>query len=235
MKMNRSGNWSLLLLCAFGTLSCGPQINPAAKADVDRQVLSLTHKKNAYPKLELFVPRPLAVGQWTQMKMVDEKGQASIHTYKITGESGGAFWFEVVNESYFGKSVTKILLLFGDRKNPNTMEIRQVVTKDKDGQVNVLEGPMLTLMKSMWSDTVNLLSITWEGQQQEDVTVLSGKFAGCYKVRSDANFGPFHSASMTWSHPAVPINGLVKSVSLNRPSTLELIAFGDKGAKSEIP
>jgi hypothetical protein len=235
MKPHSSRHWTLLLLASLGILACGPRIDPAAKADVDRRLSLLTAKKNAYPPLDLFVPRPLAVGQWTQMKLVSDKGEAAIYTYKIVGELDGAYWFEVVNDSYFGKTVTKILLFIGDRKNPSTMEVRQVMTKDKDGKVNVFEGSMLSLMKSMWNDTINLLSIAWEGQPREDVKVLAGKFASCFKVRSEANFGPFHAASMSWSHPAVPINGLVRSAGIDRPNSMELIAFGDKGAKSEIP
>lgn len=34
---------------------------------------------------------------------------------------------------------------------------------------------------------------------------------------------------------AVPINGLVKSVGIDNPNTIELVAFGDSGATSELP
>lgn len=235
MTPHSSWHWILPLAFFFEMVACAPRIDPAAKADVDRRLSLLTRTKKSYPILELFVPRPLAVGQWTQMKLVSDKGQPSIHTYKIVGESSGAYWFEIVNEEYSGKTITKILLFIGDRKNPDTIEVRQVKMKNPDGSVNVFEGSMLSLMQTRWKELVNLLSIKWEGQEREDVSAMAGKFAGCFKVRSEANFGPFHAASISWSHPAVPINGLVKTTGIDHLATMELVAFGEKGAVSEIP
>jgi len=166
---------------------------------------------------------------------MDDKGQPSIHTYKIVGESGGAYWFEVVNETYVGRTVTKMLIFFGDRANPATMEIRSVKMKDKDGRISEFDGPMISLMKSMWQGSLSMLTVSWQGLAQEDAAVVAGTFAGCYKTRTDANFGPFHAAATTWSHPSVPINGLVKSVGVDHPNSMELIAFSDTGAVSEIP
>jgi hypothetical protein len=228
---------SLLLAVALatGTLACGPSIDPAAKADIDRRVALFAPTQNSFPAAPTFAPRPLAVGQWVQTKLVDDKGRPSLMTLKIVGADGGAFWVENVNEAYTGKTVTKMLVFFGDRSNPSTMDIRQVKMKDKDGQVNQFDGPMISLMKSMWKGTLSTLTVSWQGLPQEDMTVIAGNFAGCFKARSDASFGPFHAAATSWSHPAVPINGLVKSVGIDNPNTIELVAFGDSGATSELP
>jgi hypothetical protein len=40
---------------------------------------------------------------------------------------------------------------------------------------------------------------------------------------------------MSWSHPAVPLSGMVRSVGIDRPNTMELVAFGLSGAVSELP
>jgi hypothetical protein len=40
---------------------------------------------------------------------------------------------------------------------------------------------------------------------------------------------------MSWSHPAVPLSGMVKSQGIDSPTTMELVAFGESGAKSELP
>jgi hypothetical protein len=222
-------------LLSISAVACGPSIDPAAKADIDRRVSLFAPGSNVYPAVASFTPRPLTVGQWTQLKLTDDKGQPSILTYKIVGAEADAYWVEVVNESYLGKNVTKMLLYFGDRANPASMEIRSVRIKDKDGRVTPFDGPMISLMKSMWQGVLTTLTVTWQGLPQEDVAVVAGHFAACYKARTDASFGPFRSAATSWSHASVPINGLVKSVGIDHPNTMELVAFGETGATSEIP
>jgi hypothetical protein len=135
---------------------------------------------------------------------VNDKGEPALVTYKIVGEDGGAFWVEVANESYYGKTVTKILLFPGDRMNPNTMEIRAVKMKDKKGQVTEIEGPMLQLMKSMWQSSINMLAVSWQGLPQESMPVIAGTFTDCFKARTDASWGAWHAVSTTWMHPAFP-------------------------------
>jgi hypothetical protein len=40
--------------------------------------------------------------------------------------------------------------------------------------------------------------------------------------------------SLSWSHPTVPLSGLVRSRRINKPGIMELVAFGEVGAQSEI-
>jgi len=42
------------------------------------------------------------------------------------------------------------------------------------------------------------------------------------------------SVADTWSHPAVPLTGTVRSQGVDRPFTMELVAFGLSGATSEF-
>lgn len=224
-----------LLLFALSLLACGPSIDAAAKADIDRRVSALAVSGQVFPAPTVFAPKPLVAGQWTQHKLTNDKGEISLVTYKIVGEEAGAYWVEVANESYYGKTVTKLLLVVGDRMNPNTMEIRAVKSKDKKGKVTELQGPAVQMMRSLWQGTVSTLAVAWQGLPQESVTVVAGHFAGCLKARTDASWGPWQAASMTWMHPAVPINSLVKSEGIDKPTTMELVGFGDAGATSEIP
>lgn len=226
---------ALVGLASLAVSACGPSIDAAAKADIDRRVAALAPATRTVPAPAGFAPKPIAVGQWAQHKLLSDKGEPSFSTYKIVGEEGGAYWVEVVHEAYTGRTVTKMLLFMGDRMNPSTMEIRAVKMKDKDGRVSTVEGPMLQLMKSMWQGVVNSLVISWQGLPQEDASVPAGNFAGCFKARTDASWGPWKSAATSWSHAEVPINGLVKSVGIDHPNTMELVSFGDSGATSEIP
>ena len=225
----------LFLVGSVCLLACGPSIDKAAKVDIDQRIVALAHTGQTFPAPTAFVPKPMVVGQWTQHKLVNDKGEPALVTYKIVGEDSGAFWVEVANESYYGKTVTKILLFPGDRMNPNTMEVRAVKMKDKKGQVTEIQGPMLQLMKSMWQGSINMLAVSWQGLAQESMPVIAGTFVGCFKARTDASWGTWHSASTTWMHAIVPISGLVKSAGVDHPTTMDLVGFGETGATSEIP
>lgn len=220
------------LIVAVG---CAPAIDPAMKADIDQRIATLAPSGQAYAPPTAFTPRPLVVGQWTQHKVIDGKGRPSFMTSKIVGEEGGAFWFEAVHESYTGKTVTKMLAFFGDRMNPQTIDIRAVKMRDKDGRVNEFPPAMVQMMQSTWRSALANLVLSWQGQPQEDAAVPAGTFVGCFKMRTDVSWGPWHGASLSWSHPAVPLSGMVKSQGIDQPTTMELVAFGDSGAQSELP
>jgi hypothetical protein len=225
----------LFMLSSACVLACGPSIDNAAKADIDQRIAVLAHTGQTFPAPIGLLPKPLAVGQWTQHKLVNEKGEPALVTYKIVGEDSGAYWVEVANENYYGKTVTKILLSPGDRMNPNTMEIRAVKMKDKKGRVTEIEGPMIQLMKSAWQGSINMLAVSWQGLPQESMPVIAGTFTSCFKARTDASWGAWHSISTTWMHSMVPISGLVKSAGIDHPTTMDLVGFGETGATSEIP
>ena len=90
---------------ALSSAACGPSIDPAAKADIDRRVSVLQAGSNAVPAPApgMFAPMPFAVGQWTQYKMTNDKNEPSFLTYKVIGQDGDAVWLEIVNESYHGR------------------------------------------------------------------------------------------------------------------------------------
>jgi hypothetical protein len=218
---------------ASALAGCGPSIDPALKSDIDRRVSAVGRPTQTFPGPTGFYPMPLQVGQWTQHKMIYDQ-HPSFMTHKVVGQVGDAFWIETVHESYSGRTVTKLLLAIPNRMDPASVQIRSVVMKDRKGRVNTMEGPALNMMQGMYRNAVANLIVSWQGQPQEDAVVPAGTFAGCFKMRSDAQWGPWKAASISWSHPAVPLSGMVRSEGIDRPSTMELVAFGLSGAVSEI-
>ena len=93
---------------------------------------------------------------------------------------------------------------------------------------------MLSLMRSSYQGALSTLVMTWQGLPQEDATVPAGTFAGCFRARTDATWGPWHTANTSWSHAAVPLSGLVKSQGIDKPTSMELVEFGLSGATSEF-
>lgn len=214
--------------------ACAPKIDQAAKADIDGRMAAL--KPGAEAHGAPTAPEPMApkIGQWTTHKMADDKNQPSFMTYKIVGEEGGAFWVEIVNDTYYGKTIQKMLIEFGDRKNPSTMKIKALKTKDRDGKVTEMDAQMLSFMHGIWDPMLKNLVINWTGLPQEDATVPAGVFSACYKGKSEVSFGPIKASSTSWSHPAVPLNGVVRSQGIDKPFTMELCAYGESGAATEM-
>jgi hypothetical protein len=222
-----------LTAAALVLAGCGPSIDPAAKADIDQRLATLKKLEASYPAPSGFVPMPIAVGQWTQHKMVND-GQPSFMTYKIVGEEGGAFWVEMVSETYSGRNIQKMLIAFGNRTDPSQVEIRAVKTKDAKGRVNEQPKEMMPLLQSLYKKAASSIVINWQGMPQEEAVAPAGRFAGCFHGRSEAQFGPWSMVSTAWSHPAVPISGLVRSQGVDKPYSMELVAFGLTGAQSEL-
>ena len=221
---------------AVASSACGPSIDPAAKADIDRRVAALLPGSNAVaaPSPGVFAPVPFAVGQWTQYKMTNDKNEPSFLTYKVVGQDGDAVWLEMVNESYTGKTIQKMLVAFGNRMDPSQVQIRAVTTKDAKGNVQEMPPPVVSMMQSTYRSAISMLIINWQGLPQESAAVPAGRFDGCFKARTDAQWGPWRSVADSWSHPAVPLSGAVRSQGVDRPFTMELTAFGASGAVSEM-
>jgi len=224
-----------LFAVAVAASACGPSIDPAAKADIDRRVAMLQPGTNAVPApAGIFAPLPFAVGQWSQYKMINDKNEPSFLTYKIVGQEGDAVWLEMVNEAYTGKTIQKMLVAFGNRMDPGSVEIRAVKTKDHKGNVTEMPPPVIQMMQSTYRGAISMLVVSWQGLPQESAVVPAGRFDGCFKARTDAQWGPWRSTADSWSHPAVPLSGAVRSVGVDHQFTMELAAFGMTGAVSEM-
>lgn len=224
---------ALALGALLGT-ACAPSIDPAAKADIDKRVAALGAPRQQYTAPAGFQPLPFAAGQWTRHKLVDDKGQPSFMTYKVLAQEGDAFWLEVVTEAYSGRTIMKMLVAIPNRMDPSSIDLRAVSMKDKDGRVTNIDGPVLSMLRSSYQSTLSTLTISWQGLPQEDAAAPAGTFAGCFRARTDATWGPWHSANTSWSHAAVPLSGLVKSQGVDKPTSMELVDFGLTGATSEF-
>jgi hypothetical protein len=222
---------SLVLLLG----ACATGFDPAAKEDVDRRIKRLGPPAQTYPAPASPAPLPLVVGQWTQHAMTDDQGRPSFLTMKLVGEDLGSFWLELLEETYSGKRVTKMLVYFGDRTSATAMDIRAIKTRVGEGEVKEATPEELQASRTNWQGILTMLAASWQGLPQEEARVPAGIFAGSYKRQTEPGWGPLGSTSTTWSHPAVPISGLVRSQATERRNSLQLVAFGERGALSEIP
>jgi hypothetical protein len=233
-RLARLALFGCLASLSLSLVGCGPSIDAAAKTDIDRRVAALGAPRLSFSAPGSFEPMPFAAGQWTRHKLVDDKGQPSFMTYKVLSQEGDAFWMEIVTDQYTGRTMMKMLLAIPNRVDPNSIDIRAVAIKDKNGRVTNLDGPMLSLLRSTYQGALSTLVMNWQGLPQEDAAVPAGTFAGCFRARTDSTWGPWHSANTSWSHAAVPLSGLVKSQGIDKPTSMELVDFGLTGAASEF-
>lgn len=224
--------WTLGL-SLLAVLGCGG-INQTYKAEVDRRVAALRATPDAYSQQDGAL-QPLAVGQWAEYRLTGSNKRPGFATYKVVGQQGEAFWVETTLVTYTGKQEMRMLIDFGDRTDPEKFQVHSVAMRSNDQPVDMPPGT-LKLMQAMWKPVLNSFVIDWSASApREDARADAGQFAGCYKRRLDIGVGPYHQKTDAWLHPAVPINGIVRSASVGKnPSLTELVAFGTEGATSSF-
>jgi hypothetical protein len=166
---------SLLVLIPL-FVACGASIDPAMRADVDRQVATLQPRATTYPAPTSTEPMPLAPGQWVKLKLVDKQSRPSFMTYKVVGQEGDAHWIEVKTEQYSGKTVLKMLLALGDRTDVNKVEIRRLIVKQGDRAPMDYQSPMLDIVKGTYKSVARGLVVDWKSLPRETKTAPAGTF-----------------------------------------------------------
>jgi hypothetical protein len=223
---------SLLVLIPL-FVACGASIDPAMRADVDRQVATLQPRATTYPAPTSTEPMPLAPGQWVKLKLVDKQSRPSFMTYKVVGQEGDAHWIEVKTEQYSGKTVLKMLLALGDRTDVNKVEIRRLIVKQGDRAPMDYQSPMLDIVKGTYKSVARGLVVDWKSLPRETKTAPAGTFEDSFTGQSEVSLFGFSSRAKSWSHPAVPIQGLVHSDGEDG-SKIDVVDFGTSGATSEL-
>jgi hypothetical protein len=177
----------------------------------------------------------LAVGQWTRHTITESNGNRSSLTYKVIAKEGGAYWLEVVTGAPNAGAVIQILLELKERYKPENSQILAARVKMPKGFVKDIRGPMLDASKEAYKKALRQVFVPdLAAMQKETVTVPAGKFEQCYRHTETTSFAGMEVSSTLWQHPAVPITALVKSVSVDGGTTVELVAFGTVGARSSM-
>lgn len=222
-------------LCACGLCACSQSVNPEMQSSIDKRVLSFKEfSDNVYEAPQTNTPLPLAVGQWTRYKMMDKEGKPALMTYKVIGEDSGAFWLETVRETYYEKQVTQLLLDLGKGRSLDDVEVRAMKQKIDDHSPTEFPGSMLSLMKHLWKPMVENMVVDWQGKDQDDMRVPAGVFSKCYQAYSTVSFLGNTEKTRNWSHPVVPLGGMVRSQSVDSTMSMVLLEFGLSGATSEL-
>jgi hypothetical protein len=219
---------------AFLSVACAPQVDPAAKADLDRRLAEISTSEETYPPSESYLPLSLTVGQWTEYRVTDDKGHASLLTYKLVGQESGAFWLETVRQSAEGRVATKMLVAMLSGRDPDGMEIRALQVKKGDGPVTNVDPGMIPQVRGQYRAVLDLLAMPIDTDEKDDLRVPAGHFIGCYTVKTKMAWGPWQTVSDVCSHPSVPLSGVVRARPIGQSSLLELVGFGSNDSESEF-
>jgi hypothetical protein len=223
-----------LLTSVLALGACAGGIDSAARADLDKRLAQLPISEETFPPSEYFSQMAFVVGQWTQHRIVDDKGQPSLLTSKLVGQESDGYWIEIKMESYYGREVVKMFVALQSGRDPAGMEIRSARRQTGDTPPVLLEGAALDEARKRYRGNLDLLAITFEAQEKDDAKVPAGRFIGCYTTQTPGPWGPWAAPAVVCSHPSVPLSGVVRAKPVGLPGAMELVAFGTSGAESEM-
>jgi hypothetical protein len=214
--------------------ACGPSLDAAARADLDRRLAQIPVSEETFPPSETFLPMAFVVGQWTEHRLTDEKGRVSLVTYKLVGQDSGGYWLETVTESYQGREAVKLLVALLSGRDPAGMEIRAIRIKKGNGAPVDVDAGALLEVRARYRGALDLLAMTVDTQDKDDMRVPAGHFIGCYKVATPGPWGPWAMPATLCAHPSVPLSGVVRATPVGKGGLMELVSFGVTGAESEF-
>lgn len=225
-----------MVAAALLVAACGPgakkhlvkQLDEEFKKSSDRRIAATARFRR---------PLAFAKGQYVVHRLTDKKGRRSISRMAIIGREDDGWIIEFYSLSESSEGVTQMLISGLDpaTRSADGFDVKWVKVKDDKGQISTIDGPMLQFTKGMYKKmaanmNVEVTTFTSGGP----VTVPAGVFANTLKFTSDVQYMGKKVRSEGWYHSGVPISGLVKSVSDDGNSTMELVDFGLRGAVSAL-
>ena len=237
-----------LLILAFGVFGCeskkpeGAAPSPAASgASATPGSTTKTGgdtSRKSFPSPEKFDIVPLAVGQWIRL-LITTPGQPPSQTFiRIVGKEGDAFWYEIETNTPSGTTIIQFLMEDAARTSFSKNAIKKMRMKAGLGPVQEFSGPALAAASAITDNYVTLIGKpNLDKAQRADATVKAGEFKGCYVHEFEQNILGVAMKVKSWNHPAVPINGFVRSESKanGNDTSTELVEMHLEGAKSSLP
>ncbi|HPS57833.1 MAG TPA: hypothetical protein PK514_06975 [Spirochaetota bacterium] len=184
-------------------------------------------------------PMPYAVGQYVVTGTTDDDGDRTISSIAITGKQGRAWIFEFYTLTGSSESAMQICMSGMETAartgNMDAVEIIWMKTRDGNGEIQKIEGPMLTMMKAAYKKTIVSLQVNVSGiQNGGPIKVPAGVFNATKMIKGEASFLGKTYRSTSWYHTSVPVNGMVKSTTDDGDMVTELLDFGFKVKESRF-
>lgn len=249
MNLTRSCS-SVLLVSALAAFGCeskkpdGASPTPATTSAPDATTAAAkptsapAAEKKSYPAPSDFNLVPMAVGQWIRL-VVKTDGQPPAQTFiRIVGKEGDAFWCEIEQNTPTGTTVIQFLMDEAARNDFKPNSIKKLKLRVNTGPVQELSGVALAASGALTEKYIRMIGKpNLDKAARSDASVNAGEFKGCYQHEYDESILGVTMKIKSWNHPAVPINGLVRSegTANGKNTTTELYEMHLEGAKSVLP
>ncbi|MGV7929927.1 MAG: hypothetical protein AB2L13_13675 [Spirochaetota bacterium] len=219
-------------------LSCGPSVNPQLKAKIDGQFGAVS-KQNFGAAGRFIKPMPYAVGQYVILGTTDSSGNRTISRTMIAGKADGGWVIESGTLNSAEETAVQLCVRGLEKAatsgNAESVEIVWIKIKNEKGAIQRVDGPVLAMMRSLYKNNLSSLNVKATAYVNGGtISVPAGTFAATNRVEAEATFLGKTYRSTVWHHSAVPINGMVKSVSDDGKNQTVLLGFGLRGAVSEF-
>ncbi|MBX3126271.1 MAG: hypothetical protein KF718_06120 [Polyangiaceae bacterium] len=216
---------ALLLGALLGACDSPPRSDAAAAGPAATEVTPATGPAGAQAAATL---RPLAVGQWAEYRTTRADGTTSSVKYQVVAEEEGQHWLEMSS----GVGLT-IQLLVASRGAQQSADIVAARMRLPSGELKESRGEALEKHKVGFGKLLgDVLVPNLRGSERRDVTVPAGTFPGAFLREHESDVSGELIKTRTFSHPSVPISGLVLSEGVLERFRMELVAYGTTGAKS---
>jgi hypothetical protein len=177
---------------------------------------------------------PVAVGQFVEYGVKGGSG-AERYAWAVTGKEGESFWLQLATNMNGQPAVVQMLMPVTTAADINDAHPEKMRFKAPGRGVQEIGGGMLR-MAAKYRPTDGIMIKMDPGAiekgPREDVKVPAGNLLGAYKWQGDTKWQGKRNQTTFWSHPDVPITGIVRGHDGTR--TWELAKFGKTGAKDEL-
>ncbi len=245
------GRISACIFCAQIFIACGgdkqtggsaassaaPAPGPASAAAQSPAAQNAAPGAKEYPAPSEYLPKPFKPGQWSKIRSVTAGEAPTETTFRVISQEGSAVWLEMETKLPAGTTISQALIELDPKMSLRPDMIKKLRVKLPTGQIQDIPDAILqTAAKPL----IGQLSIQPFSEPEKaprgDASAPAGNFKGCYIQEEERELLGMKIRMKTWSHPAVPIAGFVRSegVSAGKNITIELLEFGETGAKSSL-
>ena len=191
----------------------------------------------SYPAGAQFTkPMPWAAGQYVVTGTTTSGSRKSVSKTLLVRQEQGGWVIETSTLSSNGEEkVTQMLVTGFDQAiatgDASGLDLVWIKTLKKDGSITTTQGAQLGFMKGLYKSAYeNLVSKTSGVTDGGAIAVPAGSFAGTSTIKVSVKVMMSTIEMQSWLHPAVPVNGTVKSMTTDGKTVIELLSFGSDGA-----
>ena len=187
--------------------------------------------------LQAYTVKP---GEWAVYRSLEGGKLKAVIKMAIVGKEGDAWIYEFVSYSEGDSAAIQeavqgldSVVQSGSADKGNVVWVK---VKGRDGKVQRFDGALLGMGGAAYKNMLTANAATYAAGVTAGgiVTVPAGTFAATWKVQSQVSHGRSPGQGVGWVSTQVPLWHLIKAVSDDGNTVLELVDFGSSGYQSSF-